>query len=71
LKLGSRFRIVREEIAKKVALACAVLWNFYMIVLYLFWINYMISFFNKNVYPKIICRETKSKCFLKQPHKNF
>jgi hypothetical protein len=30
LKLGSSFRVVREEIAKKVALACAVLWNFYI-----------------------------------------
>jgi len=33
LKVGSSFTLIREDLAKKMAIACAILWNLYMIVL--------------------------------------
>jgi hypothetical protein len=35
-KLGSGFRVVREDVAKKMAIACALLWNIYMLWVLLF-----------------------------------
>ena len=35
-KLGSGFRVIREDIARKMVLACAIIWNFYMLALHVF-----------------------------------
>ncbi len=35
-KLGSSFRVVREDISMKMALACALLWNLYMLVVWIY-----------------------------------
>jgi len=35
LKVGSSFTLVREDLAKKMAIACAIVWNLYMIVLHI------------------------------------
>jgi len=31
-KIGSSFNLIREDLARKAALACAILWNFYILV---------------------------------------
>jgi hypothetical protein len=33
LKVGSSFTLIKEDLAKKMAITCAILWNLYMIVL--------------------------------------
>ena len=33
--VGSSFTLVREDLAKKMAIACAIVWNLYMIVLHI------------------------------------
>jgi hypothetical protein len=38
LKVGSNFTLVREDLAKKMAIACAIFWNLYMIILQRLWI---------------------------------
>jgi hypothetical protein len=35
-KANSVFKVKREDIAKKLAIALAILWNFYMILIYVF-----------------------------------
>jgi len=35
-KANSVFKVKREDIAKKLAIAWAILWNFYMILIYVF-----------------------------------
>jgi len=35
-KVGSSFMVLREDIARKAALACAILWNFYILATFLF-----------------------------------
>jgi len=37
LKVGSSFTLIREDLAKKMAIACAILWNLYMIILQRLW----------------------------------
>jgi len=37
LKVGSSFTLIREDLAKKMAIACAILWNLYMIILRRLW----------------------------------
>jgi hypothetical protein len=38
LKVGSSFTLIREDLAKKMAIACAILWNLYMIILQRLWL---------------------------------
>jgi hypothetical protein len=33
LKVGSSFTLVRKDLAKKLVIVCAILWNLYMIIL--------------------------------------
>ena len=35
-KVGSSFNLLREDLARKTAIACAILWNFWLLVIYLF-----------------------------------
>jgi len=35
-KIGSSFRLLREDLSRKAFLACAILWNFWMLATYLF-----------------------------------
>jgi len=37
LKVGSSFTLIREDLAKKMAIACAILWNLYMIIPQTLW----------------------------------
>jgi hypothetical protein len=37
LKVGSSFTLIREDLAKKTAIACAILWNLYMIIPQTLW----------------------------------
>jgi hypothetical protein len=37
LKVGSGFTLIREDLAKKMAIACAILWNLYMIIPQTLW----------------------------------
>jgi hypothetical protein len=37
LKVGSSFPLIREDLAKKMAISCAILWNLYMIILQTLW----------------------------------
>ena len=37
LKVGSSFALIREDLAKKMAIACAILWNLYMIIPQTLW----------------------------------
>jgi hypothetical protein len=41
-KIGSSFKLLREDLARKASIACAILWNFwvlatYLVFLFLFW----------------------------------
>ena len=38
LKVGSSFPLIREDLAKKMAISCAILWNLYMIILQTLWV---------------------------------
>jgi len=33
-KVGSSFNLLREDLARKMAIACAILWNFWLVVIY-------------------------------------
>jgi len=35
-KVGSSFNLLREDLARKASIACAILWNFWLLVIYLF-----------------------------------
>jgi hypothetical protein len=35
-KIGSSFKLLREDLARKASLACAILWNFWVLATYLF-----------------------------------
>ncbi len=35
MKIGSSFKLVREDLARKASLACAILWNFWVLATYL------------------------------------
>jgi len=35
-KIGSSFNLLREDLARKASIACAILWNFWMLAIYLF-----------------------------------
>jgi len=69
LKLGSSFTLVREDLAKKMAIACAILWNLYMIILQRLWIfMFMIVL---RVYDSIESEKEGIKgliIFFEQPH---
>jgi len=35
-KVGSSFNLLRKDLARKMAIACAILWNFWVVVIYFF-----------------------------------
>jgi Transposase DDE domain. len=35
-KVGSSFKLLREDLARKASIACAILWNFWLLATYLF-----------------------------------
>jgi hypothetical protein len=35
-KIGSSFKLLREDLARKASLTCAILWNFWVLATYLF-----------------------------------
>jgi hypothetical protein len=35
-KIGSSFNLLREDLARKASIACAILWNFYLLATSLF-----------------------------------
>jgi hypothetical protein len=35
-KIGSSFKLLREDLARKASIACAILWNFWLLATYLF-----------------------------------
>jgi hypothetical protein len=35
-KIGSSFKLLREDLVRKASLACAIIWNFFMLATYLF-----------------------------------
>jgi hypothetical protein len=35
-KIGSSFNLLREDLARKASIACAILWNFWVFATYLF-----------------------------------
>jgi hypothetical protein len=35
-KIGSSFNLLREDLSRKVSIACAILWNFWVLATYLF-----------------------------------
>ena len=35
-KIGSRFNLLREDLSRKASIACAILWNFWVLATYLF-----------------------------------
>jgi hypothetical protein len=35
-KIGSSFKLLREDLARKASIACAILWNFWVFATYLF-----------------------------------
>jgi hypothetical protein len=35
-KIGSSFKLLREDLARKASIACAILWNFWVLATYLF-----------------------------------
>jgi hypothetical protein len=35
-KVGSSFKLLREDLARKASIACAILWNFWVLATYLF-----------------------------------
>jgi len=37
-KIGSSFKLLREYLARKASLACAILWNFWVLATYLFFL---------------------------------
>ncbi len=37
-KIGSSFKLLREDLARKVCHACAILWNSWVLASYLLWI---------------------------------
>jgi hypothetical protein len=42
-KIGSSFKLLREDLARKASLACAILWNFWVLETYLFFISVLVS----------------------------
>jgi hypothetical protein len=42
-KIGSSFNLLREDLARKASLACAILWNFWVLVTYLFFYFCLVS----------------------------
>jgi len=58
-KIGSSFNLLREDLARKASIACAILWNFYLLATSLFLLLLScILYYN---YAKRTCR------FLEQP----
>jgi hypothetical protein len=49
-KANSVFRVKREDIAKKLAIAWAILWNFYMILIYVFLFILSVLIFRRNFF---------------------
>jgi hypothetical protein len=35
-KIGSSFKLLREDLSRKASIACAILWNFWVLATYLF-----------------------------------
>jgi type II secretory pathway component PulL len=35
-KIGSSFNLLREDLSRKASIACAILWNFWVLATYLF-----------------------------------
>ncbi len=60
-KIGSSFKLLREDLARKASLACAILWNFWVLATYLFLL--FLSGILQYSYAKGYGR------FLEQPHK--
>jgi energy-converting hydrogenase Eha subunit G len=59
-KIGSSFKLLREDLSRKASLACAILWNFWVLAAYLFFL-----------FPSCILQYSYAKgCgrFLEQPH---
>jgi len=59
-KIGSSFKLLREDFARKASLACAILWNFWVLATYLFLL--FLSGILQYSYAKGYDR------FLEQPH---
>jgi len=62
-KIGSSFKLLREDLARKASIACAILWNFWVLATYLFLL--FLSGILHYSYPKACGR------FLEQPHTNL
>jgi hypothetical protein len=59
-KIGSSFKLLREDLARKASIACAILWNFWVLATYLFLL--FLSGILQYSYAKGCGR------FLEQPH---
>jgi hypothetical protein len=42
-KIGSSFNLLREDLARKASIACAILWNFWVLATYLFFYFCLVS----------------------------
>lgn len=42
MKVGSGFTLIGEDLGKKMAIACAIFWNLYMIILQALWFFVMV-----------------------------
>jgi hypothetical protein len=49
-KANSVFKVKREDIAKKLAIALTILWNFYMILIYVFLFISSVLIFRRNFF---------------------
>ncbi|NAZ22867.1 MAG: hypothetical protein GU346_00140 [Thermocrinis sp.] len=42
-KIGSSFKLLMEDLSRKASLACAILWNFWVLAAYLFFYFRLVS----------------------------
>lgn len=62
-KIGSSFKLLREDLARRASIACAILWNFYLLATSLSLLLLSRIFYYN--YAKSTCR------FLEQPHREL
>jgi len=58
-KIGSSFKLLREDLSRKASIACAILWNFWVLAVSLFLLLLSCTLYYN--YAKRTCR------FLEQP----
>jgi hypothetical protein len=65
-KIGSSFNLLREDLSRKASIACAILWNFWVLATYLFLL--FLSGILQYSYAKDCGRFLEQSLFLEQSH---